>query len=93
MADLEEAILMHRESLPFRPTLHPDRFASLKCLAYALWDRFGETGSMTDLEEAVSLLREALSLTSSAASRLLVLRDLAGILETRFKENGSQSDF
>ena len=54
--------------------------------------RFG-TGSMTELEEAISLLREALSLSPATSSRLSVLRDLAGFLETRFKENGSQSDF
>ena len=50
---------------------------------------------MTDLEEAISMLREALSLGSAAShpNRLLVLRNLAHFLETRFKESGRQSDF
>ena len=92
---LEEAILLHRESLSFRPTPHPDRFDSLRCLACALWDRFRTTGSMTDLEEAISMLREGLSLSyaSTHPRRLWALENLADILETRFKKNGNQSDF
>ena len=45
MADLEEAILLHHESLSFRPTPHPERFISLYSLACMLrvWDRFGKT--------------------------------------------------
>ena len=62
-----------------------------------LCDRFGETGSITDLEEAISMLREALSLRvgppATHPHRLLALDNLAGILEIRYKENGSQSDF
>ena len=46
---------------------------------------------MIDLE-AILLLRYALS-SSPATFRLSVLHDLAGILETRFKVNGRQSDF
>ena len=81
------------ESLSFRPAPHPDRNNSLNGLASALWDRFETKGSTTDLEEAVSMFRESLSLSSPAAERLAVLSNLADILETRFKENGSQSDF
>ena len=84
--------LLHRESLSFRPTSHPEHFESLNGLACALGDRFGKTGSMMDLEEAISMLREALPL-SSTAHHLLVLKNLAWFLETWYKENGSQSDF
>ena len=97
MTDLEEAISLFRESLSLRPTSHPNRFESLDGLARALWERYGKIGSMTDLEEAISLLREALSLTGNSDAthrhRLLVLKDLACLLEARFEENGSQSDF
>lgn len=52
---------------------------------------------MTDLEEAISMLREALSLRVGPAAthldRLSALINLADILETRFQENGGQSDF
>ena len=92
MSDLEEAILLYRESLSFRPTPHPKRFESLNDLAYALWDRFGKTGSVINLEEAISMLHEALSL-GPYPHRLLALCGLARILDTRFKENGCQSDF
>ena len=50
------------------------------------------TGAMTDLDEAISMLRESLSL-GPRSHRLLALINLAYYLETRFKENGSQSDF
>ena len=99
MSDLEEAILLHRESLSFRPTPHPDRFQSLSGLACVLSDRFlvGKTGSLADLDEEISMLHEALSLRvgppATHPHRLVVLKNLALFLETRYKENGSQSDF
>ena len=93
--DLEEAILLYRESLFFSPVPHPNRFESLNGLAIALgYHRFRQSGSMTDLEEAISLLREALSLDpdTSPPDRLSAFNNLAVFLETRFKENGNQSD-
>ena len=47
---------------------------------------------MTDLDEAISMLRESLFL-GPHLDRLLALKNLAYYLETRFKENGDQSDF
>ena len=82
MTDLEESILLYRESLSFCSTPHPYPLYGLAC---ALGDRFRKTGSMADLEEAISMLREILD--------LLVLKKLACFLKARFKENGSQSDF
>ena len=84
--------MLHRELLSFHPTPHPKCCESLNSLACALGGRFGMTGSMTDLEEAISMLREALSL-SPAADHLLALNNLAYYLEIRFKETGGQSDF
>ena len=50
---------------------------------------------MTDLEEAIPMVREALSLDPLATHRyrLVALKNLAVFLDARFKENGSQSDF
>ena len=75
MTDLDEAILLHRESLSFCPSPHPRRLESLICLAWVLRDCFGKTDSMTNLEEAISMLREALSLDPAATHphRLLAL--------------------
>ena len=86
---------MYLEPISFHPTPHPDRYGSLNCLACALWDHFKTTGSMTDLEEAISMLREGLSLScaSTHPRRLSVLHNLAYSLETRFEKSGSQSDF
>ena len=47
---------------------------------------------MIDLDEAISMLRESLSL-GPHQHHLLVLKNLAYYLEIRFKQNGSQSDF
>ena len=47
---------------------------------------------MTNLDEAISMLRESLSLSPHSGC-LLVLKTLAYYLEIRFKENGSQNDF
>ena len=95
MSDLDEAILLYRESLSFRPTPHPSRFESLNRLACALYDRFGKTGLITDLEEAIPMLREALSLDPDANHRERpdVLNNLALSLEARIKKSDSQSDF
>ena len=50
MADLKEAIFLHRESLSLRPTSHPYHSDSLYNLANVLQKYFGKTGSMSDLE-------------------------------------------
>ena len=63
-------------------------------LARTLWDCFGKTGSMVDLDEAISMSREVLSLCPPGhPHRLLPLENFIEILEARFKENGDQSDF
>jgi Tetratricopeptide repeat len=54
-ADLKEVIVMHRESLSLRSILHSGHSNSLSNLGLALRDRFKETRSMTDLEEAISM--------------------------------------
>ena len=48
---------------------------------------------MIDLEKAISMVHEALSLDPPAVHRLLALETLAGSLDARFQANGNQSDF
>ena len=62
MSDLEESILMQRESLSLCPIPHPKRSNVLNNLGNGLTERFIITGSMTDLEEAILIHRESLSL-------------------------------
>ena len=62
MVDLNEAILMDRETLSLRLIPHPDRFSSLDGLGLRLCDRFRKTGSIADLEESISMHRQSLSL-------------------------------
>ena len=63
--DLNEAILMDRETLSLYPIPHPSRSVSLNNLATALFNRFKQTGLVTDLQEAILLLRESLFLRST----------------------------
>ena len=73
---------------------YPDHSMSLGIdLAIALGNRFQKTGPMTDLEEAISLYRESLSLyPMSHPDRFISLRDLAAALNDRFRETGSIND-
>ena len=86
MVDLNEAVLMDRETLSLRPTPHPDRSSSLNNLGARLFDRFQRTSSrsaMADLEETILVQRESLSLcptphphrsTTSALDLCIVLQ-------------------
>ena len=61
MTDLQEAILLHRESLSLCPTSHTYYSRTLFNLAILPQRHFRRTGSMADLEQAILLLRESLS--------------------------------
>jgi hypothetical protein len=58
----DEAVTLSRAALDLRPSLHhdPDRSGALDNLGSALLIRHRRTGAMADLEEAISLYREAL---------------------------------
>ena len=48
---------------------------------------------MADLEEAISMLREALSIGPAITHLHRILDNLACFLEALFEENGNQSDY
>jgi tetratricopeptide (TPR) repeat protein len=79
---LNNAVIVYRRALE----LYSKDGNHLPCmfnLAYALWNRFRKTGSMTNLEEAISMLRESLSLCPAPhPGRPRVLTGLARALET-----------
>ena len=61
IADIDEAIALHRQALDLLPTGHQDRDLSLYCLAECLHDRYRKQGTLPDLEEAITLERAALA--------------------------------
>jgi hypothetical protein len=62
-------------------------------LASALHDRFAKIGLTADLEEAISMFREASSLCPAFhPNRFRYLKNLAHALETRSNISGNQSD-
>jgi len=93
-ADLQSAIsicqrLLHR-NLPIR---HPKRLEILNNLACFLPTRFGQTGYVRDLDEAISLHRQALTfLPVLHPDRPGSLYNLANVLGTRFIETGVIAD-
>ena len=62
MEDLDEAIILDRESFHLHPQGHPSRSMSLNNLANHLSTRYNQLGAMEDLDEAIVLAREALDL-------------------------------
>ena len=80
---------MHYPSVPHLIQIIPTHSTALQ-----LQDRFGKTGSMIDLEEAILMFRNAyLSvLHLIQVVPVSVLTNLAFVLETRFRASGIQSD-
>ena len=89
---LNDAIIVYRHGLE----LWPKDGSQLTCmsgLADSLWYRFGRTGSMVDLNEAVSIDREALSLCPTHHPRRhFSLNNLGLRICERFKRTGSMAD-
>ena len=93
MVDLNDAILMDRETLSLRPTPHPDRSLSLTSLGLRLWDRYRRTGSMADLEESTLMHRESLSLRPTPHPKHSTSLNNLGLgLMERFAMTGSMTD-
>lgn len=84
---------MDRDALELRPPGHPDRSSCLSNLADHLSDRFGRTGDLSEIEEAIQLDREALKLRPpSHPSRPLSLNNLANHLVYRCDQTKSIDD-
>ncbi|THH12051.1 hypothetical protein EW146_g7828, partial [Bondarzewia mesenterica] len=96
MMNLDRSILLHREALRLRPYPHPHRRESLIKLADALEERSNRTISIQDLDEAVTLYREALRsqrllpalYTFSPGHPGTVTNNLALLLGRRFEQTG-----
>ncbi|KIJ90397.1 hypothetical protein K443DRAFT_549293, partial [Laccaria amethystina LaAM-08-1] len=89
--DLDEEITAFRHGL--EPGPHPDRSTSLNNLANALQDRFERRGAPNDLDEAMSLHREALLLRPAPhPDRSTSLNNLANALRTCFERRGASDD-
>jgi hypothetical protein len=51
--------MLLRNALELRPSPHPGRLSSLDSLARGLYAKFRHTGNVADLDEAISLLENA----------------------------------
>ena len=93
LADLDEAIALHRSALGLRPVGHPARHTSLHYLALCLYRRHSKQDSMHDLEEAITLGRAALELRPLGhRQRAITLNNLADCLKSRFLALGENGD-
>ncbi|KAF7358410.1 CHAT domain-containing protein [Mycena venus] len=105
--DITRSILMLRGALQLTPEGHPDRSLWLNNLGYSLSSRFeilGEinnnftpdilTGQIDDIEESVSVCREAIHLTpDSHPIKPLMLANLGNSLQLRFGQSKDNRDF
>ncbi|KDR71353.1 hypothetical protein GALMADRAFT_144037 [Galerina marginata CBS 339.88] len=89
--DLDEEITAFCHGLG--PAAHPYRSGSLDNLATALQTRFAQQGASNDLDEAISLHREAFLLRPAPhPGRSDSLNNLADALQTRFEQRGASND-
>ncbi|PPQ92057.1 hypothetical protein CVT25_007488, partial [Psilocybe cyanescens] len=76
-----------------RPAPHPDRSISLDNLALALGTRFNQHGKQGDLDEAISLHRQAVELQPAPhPDRSMSLNNLAHAVQTQFNQRGERND-
>ncbi|EDR00777.1 uncharacterized protein LACBIDRAFT_295705 [Laccaria bicolor S238N-H82] len=89
--DLDEVITAFRHGL--EPAPHPDRAESLNRIATALHTRYKWWGTSNNLDEAISLHREALLLRPVPhPDRAVSLNNLANALQTCFEERGASNN-
>src|SRR5262245_52471250 len=93
IADVNEAISLHRQALTLVLYPHPDRPEALSNLAADLYSRFGQTGDIADMNEAIALNREANPLFPALhPTRPKSLTCLGNLLDTRSRLTHSVSD-
>ena len=89
---LNHAINVYRHALEICPK-DGSQCTCMSGLATSLWYRFGKTGSMVDLNEAISMDRDVLSLRpTSHPDRFLSLTNLGLRLLDCFRRTGSMDD-
>ena len=85
--------LANREALLLRPGPHPKRLQSLGGLAIALYARFCRTDDITNLDEAIATLCEAIATCPERdASRPYLHNSFAVMFATRFDRTGQLPD-
>jgi hypothetical protein len=90
-ADLDEAVEVGQEILAAAPA--EERAQELSNLGLALNGRFIGVGNVADLEEAVRVTREAVTLLAAGhPDRPSALSNLGGTLSTLFERTGNMSD-
>ena len=62
LSDLDEALVLYRNTLELLPQGHPGRIRSLAGIASCLYARFIRLGSLSDLDDALALHRDTLAL-------------------------------
>jgi len=95
-ADLEKAISVYEEAVDLTylisPT-HPKVVERLDCLGLALQQRFHRQGDITDIERAIQLYENAVSLMDDAnPDKSGPLSNFGNALETRFEQLGNLKD-
>lgn len=87
--DLQEGNHMARVALALRPPGHRDRASALRTLGNGLFAWAERSHEISDLEEAIRILEEALNLSSRS---ILIMNSLADALTMRFDLNGASED-
>ena len=81
--------MYYRNALGLRPSPHLCRLSSLDSLTRRLYARFRHTGIISDLDEGISLLGDAVP---SLASRPRLVWTLSVMLASRFNLSGRPED-
>ncbi|WFE54716.1 hypothetical protein [Micromonospora sp. WMMD1155] len=92
LADLDEAILVGRETIGVIAHDHPYRSLVIGRLASAIQVRYRRTGLTADLDDAIAFGRMGLPASMSPSSYVIHLANLAGALVHRYDLAGVRAD-
>ncbi|WFE98749.1 hypothetical protein [Micromonospora sp. WMMD964] len=92
LADLDEAILVGRETIGVIAHDHPYRSLVIGRLASAIQVRYRRTGLTADLDDAIAFGRMGLPASMSPSSYVVHLANLAGALVHRYDLAGVRAD-
>jgi len=81
---LNEAERLGRQAVLECPPDHPERPAVLATFAQTLWQRYHRFGDSEQLDEAITLLREAVTVTTASLNHGVRLMSLASALRARY---------
>ncbi|WP_405717347.1 tetratricopeptide repeat protein [Streptomyces sp. NBC_01537] len=90
---IDANIRMWQHILAHTPADHPDRDGRLGNLGGALRTRFERSGTVADLDEAITVYRQAVEATpTDYPDRAAMLSNLGNALRTRFERSGAEAD-